>query len=437
MSEILYKSLKSLDEGTLNGLGINNRDFARKILNYPAMMVPNVQESIMKHLVDEIEGEVSLFDPFMGAANTLVTGMRYGANVYGQDINPLAVLISQVKTTIYDISELEVVYNELEDNIRKSNLSKVSISFRNIDKWFKKDIQIELSIIRESIINIPKSKIRKFFWVALAETIRLSSNDRTSTFKLHIRKEDDIENRKISGITTFINICRRSIEDLENLYSYLSQRELIVNGKYEYNANVKWGDSKEKIRTNKKFNLLVTSPPYGDNHTTVTYGQFSYLPLQWIPGEDIDDSIGFNYLNVIQEIDRQSLGGINKSDYSKIIEKNFSDSPSLKQFFQGFTEEEKYKAKKVVNFVDDLSKTIDNIQKRMEEKSFMAWTIGNRNVNRKMVPNDNILTELMESKGVQLFAKLERDILNKRMPGKNNFSSTMDKEQILIFKIGM
>ena len=28
--------------------------------------------------------------------------------------------------------------------------------------------------------------------------------------------------------------------------------------------------------------LICTSPPYGDNHTTVTYGQFSILPLLWI-----------------------------------------------------------------------------------------------------------------------------------------------------------
>ena len=57
------------------------------------------------------------------------------------------------------------------------------------------------------------------------------------------------------------------------------------------------------------FNLLVTSPPYGDNQTTVTYGQFSYLPLQWIPFEDIDESIELDYLKTTQEIDSKSLGG--------------------------------------------------------------------------------------------------------------------------------
>ncbi|XZJ61947.1 hypothetical protein ACSXEL_17120 (plasmid) [Clostridium perfringens] len=30
------------------------------------------------------------------------------------------------------------------------------------------------------------------------------------------------------------------------------------------------------------FDLLITSPPYGDSKTTVAYGQFSRLSLQWL-----------------------------------------------------------------------------------------------------------------------------------------------------------
>ena len=72
---------------------------------------------------------------------------------------------------------------------------------------------------------------------------------------------------------------------------------------------------------------------------------------------------------------------------------------------------------------------------KMEKGSFMVWTIGNRNVNKQMVHNDLILKELFASKGVNIFTDLEREILSKRMPGRNNFSETMIKEKILIFKI--
>ena len=79
-------------------------------------------------------------------------------------------------------------------------------------------------------------------------------------------------------------------------------------------------------------------------------------------------------------------------------------------------------AEKVTRFIYDLDKSIDNMLPKMEKGSFMVWTIGNRNVNKQMVHNDLILRELFASKGVNIFTDLEREILSKRMPGRNNFS---------------
>lgn len=70
----------------------------------------------------------------------------------------------------------------------------------------------------------------------------------------------------------------------------------------------------------------------------------------------------------------------------------------------------------------------------MRKNSFLVWTIGNRNVNKQVVRNDLILKELFIYKGVVLLTYLEREILSKRMPKRNNFSNMMSKEKIMIFK---
>lgn len=106
MDKQTKKRLHSISSETLNGKHSQRDDFARGILNYPAMMVPSVQVPIIEHLSAAINGNISLIDPFMGASNTLVTGMTYGMDVFGQDINPLSILLSQVKTNIYSIEEL-------------------------------------------------------------------------------------------------------------------------------------------------------------------------------------------------------------------------------------------------------------------------------------------------------------------------------------------
>lgn len=431
-SSQIKNQLNSITASVLNGDSFDRNDYARKILNYPAMMVPSVQEPIIKTLIDALPENSSMIDPFMGASNTIITSMRYGINSFGQDINPLSLLISQVKTNIYS-ENLKTSFLNFKKRLDRSRSAKIDVNFKNINKWFKKDVQIELSQIRRLIIQEENLFIRKFYWVALAEVIRLTNNDRTSTFKMHVRAQEDINNRNLSPKVYFIKICQRSINDIFEVKNKLLENNLLANDKYIYNVEVTWGDSKEKLNTDKKYNLLVTSPPYGDNHTTVTYGQFSYLPLQWIPVVDIDESITMNYLDVIQEIDSRSLGGKNISDYSVIEKEMFSKSKTLKKFFRNFNSEERIRARKVVSFINDLDITIDNVLDKMMPNSYFAWTVGNRNVNNKEVENDKILTELLATKGINIFTDLERDILSKRMPDKNNFSKTMSKEKILIY----
>jgi archaellum component FlaC len=433
-NKIIKKNIKAISSETLNGENYSRNDFARSILNYPAMMVPSVQEPIIERLSEALNKNVSLLDPFMGASNTLVTGMKYGMDVFGQDINPLSILLSQVKTNFYQKEELVDADQRVISCINSDSSDVIEVSFTNINKWFTEDVQIDLSKIYRAIRREPNLRIRKFFWVTLAETIRLTSNDRTSTFKMHMRPIEEIKARQVSAIKTFSSISKKNIKNFVDYISILVEKGHIKKGKYTKNAEVVWGDTNSGINTKKTFNLLVTSPPYGDNQTTVTYGQFSYLPLQWIPLEDIDISIEMDYLKTAQAIDNRSLGGQIKESINDIEERVFDKSKTLKKFINQFKNGERKKAEKVTRFINDLDNSIDKMLPRMREDSFLVWTIGNRNVNKQVVQNDLILNELFASKGVNLFTDLERDILSKRMPGRNNFSDMMSKEKILIFK---
>ena len=69
----------------------------------------------------------------------------------------------------------------------------------------------------------------------------------------------------------------------------------------------------------------------------------------------------------------------------------------------------------------------------MKDDAYYIWTIGNRFVGKREIPNAEILQDLMEYYGLALFFKAERQILNKIQPKKNNYSRTMEKEKIMIF----
>jgi hypothetical protein len=69
----------------------------------------------------------------------------------------------------------------------------------------------------------------------------------------------------------------------------------------------------------------------------------------------------------------------------------------------------------------------------MKPEAFYIWTIGNRFVGGREVPNAEILKDLMERRGASLFFDAERKISNKKQAKRNSSSQTMEKERILIF----
>ena len=341
-------------------------------------------------------------------------------------------MLSKAKTTIYDITRLKQCFSRIKESLENDKSTTVEVSFPSIDKWFSKDAQISFSKIRRAILNETQSNYRYFFWVLMAEAIRVGSNDRTSTFKLHQRSVEELERRKINIISKFLSIAECGISDYELFYDKLQKKLNILVSDSKVQAEIVWGNSQCQINTKQKFDLLLSSPPYGDNHTTVTYGQTSYLPLQWIPSEDIN--CPYDYLRSTQEIDCQSLGGrINNDSLVEKLDILLKKSKHFRTFYCAIPDDEKTKYRKTISFIADFDESLQNIVQVMKDDAYYIWTIGNRFVGKREIPNAEILQDLMESYGLALFFKAERQILNKIQPKKNNYSRTMEKEKIMIF----
>ena len=127
-------------------------------------------------------------------------------------------------------------------------------------------------------------------------------------------------------------------------------------------------------------------------------------------------------------------GKINRKELLTTIETVYSHAPTLRSFFESVPAEEKVKYYKTLNFISDFDSSLDKIVASMKDDAFYIWTIGNRFVGGREIPNDQILVELMESRGIMLFERAERQILNKKQARKNSCSQTMEKEHILIFR---
>lgn len=435
----LCKEIKSIQRGTSDRFSqrsSNRKDHMQALYLYPAMMVTDIQQELIKLVRKWQSGTQTLFDPFMGSASTLVASLECGMDCYGQDINPMAQLLAQVKLNPHSMSALKEAVTSVVAFAEKSQIDR-SVNFNGIDKWFRQDVIAGLSRLREGIIKQESLSIRRFLWVALAETVRLTSNSRISTYKLHIRPASEIESRQINPLIIFKKVAKANIDQVNRYYRRMTAKGFVAHDKFDRQVQTVIYDSKNGVypfEIQDKFDLLVSSPPYGDNQTTIPYGQHSYLPLQWIVLDDIDVNLTADILQSTHFIDSSSLGGKHGKLTPEEKEAIFKLSPTLLDMIILLGKNHPNKVNKVLNFFLDLHLSLKHISESLKPNSYSIWTLGNRNVGGKEMPNDKIFCEFLTSLGFVLVTEIERKILNKRMPFKNQFASTMKTEKILIYR---
>ncbi|WP_340481110.1 site-specific DNA-methyltransferase [Vibrio anguillarum] len=412
--------------------GRSKRNHCHGLIQYPAMMVPEMQGELIDAIQSVDSNITTVFDPFVGSGTTMGESMMRGLDFVGHDINPLAILACEVKSGPLYVNKLNEKIDCLLSTIEQVNSSEVAVSFKGIDKWFLKEVQLELSTIYLAIKAEPSKWARKIFWLALSNTVRSTCNSRSSTYKLHIKSEEQID--KIgSAKDIFKKNLLKSIENIRAQKEILTKNGYLKRSKSISKITIKNVDAKLRKKSKQMFDLLISSPPYGDNSTTVTYGQFSYLPLQWIDLSDINEKIDPSILSYQNAIDSSSLGGSLKESEDKRI-KLTNRSSSLETCIEKILKVNPDNTKKLISFIYDLDLSLENAIDELRENAYMIWTLGNRRISDIEVPLDKIMRELLESRGCTYVYEIERMIPSKRMASRNQIASTMGKESVLIMR---
>lgn len=396
----------------------DTKDYTHCFHAYPAMMIPQVARRL---ILDYGKRATLLFDPYCGTGTSLVEANLQGINAIGTDLNPLARLIAQTKTTRLNIEQLSQHIDRFNDYSFKLNFaSKLpQLNFpkvTNIDFWFSKIVQIKLAIILEYINNrIENEPIKNFFRVALSETIRESSFSKLSEFKLVRNKNfsQELDNDVFGIMLSKLNRNKKGlIEFIEKADNNSISKVYDFNTVYEIPKN---------LIKNESVDIIITSPPYGDSKTTVAYGQYSRLSNEWL---------GFEEAN---QIDNKLMGG-----KRKITSYRFKNE-LLNNVISMIEKIDQDRVKDVISFYIDYEKSISNISKVVKEKGFVCFVVGNRTVKGIKIPNDEITANLFLENGFVHLETIIRNIPNKRMPLKNSpsnipgqTSSTMKNEYIVV-----
>ena len=121
---------------------VDTKRMTHGIHKYPARMVPQMTTELIETFSKK--GDV-LLDPFMGSGTVITEAYVLGRKAIGNDLNPLARLISNVRTTTIKPERLQEIRKFLVNNFKRyDGRKKIKIDENlleaNINYWFKPSI---------------------------------------------------------------------------------------------------------------------------------------------------------------------------------------------------------------------------------------------------------------------------------------------------------
>ncbi|HGJ64440.1 TPA: modification methylase [bacterium] len=380
---------------------------------YPATMIPQIGIELFAELGIN---KGKLLDPYCGSGSSFMVGLEHGIEeMYGFDINPLAVLISKAKFTKIDLNKAKELYQQLRDDVyefakKEDNLNSLELpDFFNISFWFSKQVLQNLAVIKHFIDKINSEDIKRLFFVPFSETIRECSWTRNGEFKLYKMKPEDILNFNPDVFGIYFDKLKKTIGIYEQYY-YPKLKDAKIDIDY---CNFQ--------KREDYYDIVLTSPPYGDSKTTVAYGQFSLFPNEWL---------GIKYA---RRIDSMLMGGkSSKAMYQRGL---------IKEYINKIYEISTKRAFEISSYYFDLEKSIKEVASSVGKNGISIYVVGNRIVKDVQLPTDQFIAEKFEENGFTHLFTYERQLGNKVMPLLNSPSnkvgdkrSTMTKEYIIVCK---
>jgi DNA modification methylase len=262
---------------------------------YSAKYIPQIPHYLISNLTKKGD---TVLDTFLGSGTTLVVSKKLNRNAIGVDLNPLACLISKVKTItitqekIKKIKKLSQVikidilalrgqtnlfnFQEGSKTIKDPKFSELNYY---VEKWFQSNVIAELSIIKEGIDKSKDKTVRDFALVAFSSILRGVSNTASGFGNLMISKNPPKRKRIFEKFESALLSMLEKIDENE-----IDSKGIAIHNKDCRNLSF--------IEDNS-IDLICTHPPY---MASVPYAEYQRLSLWWL---------GFNQ----KQLDSELIGG--------------------------------------------------------------------------------------------------------------------------------
>lgn len=392
------------------------------IHKFPAKFFPELPRYLIRKY--SLIGNTVL-DPMCGSGTVVLETLLNNRIGVGIDIDPIARLITKVKTTPIDPEILNPAAKDLIAQITERNTDSEYVpsipEFNYRDRWFRSFVLRELAIISESIdcssmkcpTNSLGEDIRDFFQIVFSSIIRDVSNADSHCTRTVLRKKVVKTISPGDTLTKFSETLLRQCDSMSELFKI--SRELFINEVHLPNGTaVNTGLDSDSIE------MAITSPPYIN---AVDYPRTHQLEMYWLGL--LDDG-------PLSHVKRKYIGTevVYKDEYSELKSSSYETlDPVLKRIY----ESDPRRSYIVFKFFEDMKSQLEEIYRVLKPGGRYCIAIGSNLIRGVEVRSDRILSEIAVADiGFELensfFSKLIRHFIRIPRPER------MLGEWILILK---
>lgn len=339
---------------------------------YPAKFIGEIPRALLDCF--SLVRRAIVLDPFCGSGTTLVEAQRAGLRSVGVDLNPIACLISRVKT--------QPLYSGFEDAVmdvlaRATRMKSITLpEIPNLDHWFKSDVQRAVGALFATLIR-PE-------YVSWIDPLRLA----LSSILVRVSNQDsDTRYAAIEKPVTELDVFKAFGSASRKIQLALSGRPATLPS-----ANVIEADTLAVTPSQVgSVDAVITSPPYPNAYEYWLYHKYR---MWWL---------GFDPIAVKE----REIGA-----RAHFFKKNHHTA-SL--------------------FHTQMAKAFSLIDDVLTDEGLVAFVVGRSKIHGAIVDNGEIITKVADQAGfVQIFHA--RRSINPNRKSFNLSHANIKTESVLVFR---
>jgi hypothetical protein len=407
---------------------------SHQIHPYPAKLLPNIahfftRASVLKHQHHKV------LDPFCGSGTVALEASLAGYTPYVADANPLALLITKVKTTIYVPEELR---HSLSCIVSKAKRFRTApeVPIVNAHIWYSQGKKKALEILLRSILETTEGDHRDFFLVAFSVIARrFSWADPRISVPVKLKPKDtftDKHNEKIATrlawideadiIAEYIKICGANIERVQdcNLAHPGRVAAVPVGNDARYLECPKLGE-RAPLEAGS-IPLIITSPPYG---SAQKYIRATSLSLNWL---------GLASPKMLSALEGRSIGREHLPAYRE--DAIMGELPkTYEEMLVRIKSMNEMRARITRQYLHEMKTALSEMARVTAVRGHIVIVIGNNMVCGEPLRSDEFVTEVLQGHGLALDVGLIDHIKSRGlMTKRNKTASIISRECVLVFR---